>query len=277
MPNIADLQTFYQNAKKRFDSDEDFKKKAHENVVKLQGGDAACLAGWKMLCQLSRLEFQKIYDRLDIKVTEVGESFYNPFLKPLVAELKEKGIAVEDQGATCIFVGKKKSPPLMVQKSDGGFGYAATDLAAIRYRVNEVKADRIVYVTDVGQELHFKQVFEGGAKCGFVDPKKTKLDHMMFGMVLQETVTVGADGKEVRKTEKIKTRAGTSVKLAELLDEARDRAFKAFEERANQKAEGAEQNDSAKVQVQGKAELLRAAEILGLSSIKYFDLKQNRI
>ena len=188
--------------------------------MKLQGGDEACLAGWKMLCQLSRLEFQKVYDRLDIKLSEVGESFYNPFLGPMVTELKEKGIAVEDQGATCIFVGKKKSPPLMVQKSDGGFGYAATDLAALRYRVNEVKADRIVYVTDVGQELHFKQVFEGGAKCGFVDPKKTKLDHMMFGMVLQETVTVGEDGKEVRKTEKIKTRAGKSVKLAELLDEA---------------------------------------------------------
>ena len=84
----------------------------------------------------------------------------------------------------CVFVGKKKTPPLMVQKSDGGFGYATTDLAAIRHRVNEVKADRIVYVTDVSQELHFKQVFEAGQKCGFVDPKVTKLDHMMFGMVL---------------------------------------------------------------------------------------------
>jgi arginyl-tRNA synthetase len=183
-PNIADLQTFYQNAKKRFDADEDFKKKAHENVVKLQSGDEACLSGWKMLCELSRKEFQKIYDRLDITLKEQGESFYNPMLLPMVQELKEKGIVVEDQGAQCIFVGKKKAPPLMVQKSDGGFGYAATDLAALRYRVNELKCDRIVYVTDVGQEFHFKQVFEGGTKCSFYDAKVTKLDHMMFGMVL---------------------------------------------------------------------------------------------
>jgi len=96
----------------------------------------------------------------------------------------DKGIAVENEGAKCIFVGKKKSsPPLMVQKSDGGFGYAATDLAALRYRVNEIKAERIVYVTDVGQREHFENVFAGGEKCEFVDPKKTKLDHMMFGMV----------------------------------------------------------------------------------------------
>ena len=144
------MQTFYQNAKKRFDSDEVFKKKAHENVVKLQSGDAGCLAGWKMLCDLSRKEFQKLYDRMDIKLEEVGESFYNSRLAPMVADLKAKKIAVESDGAMCIKVGKKKTPPLMVQKSDGGFGYAATDLAAMQYRANEVKADRIVYVTDVG-------------------------------------------------------------------------------------------------------------------------------
>ena len=155
-PDIADLQTFYQNAKKRFDADEDFKKTAQENVVKLQSGDENCLAGWRMLCQLSRNEFQIIYDRMDIKLEERGVSFYNPMLAPLVQELKEAGIAVEDQGAVCIFVGKKKAPPLMIQKSDGGFGYASTDLAALRHRVNECKCDRIVYVTDVGQEMHFK-------------------------------------------------------------------------------------------------------------------------
>ena len=268
-PNIADLQTFYQNAKKRFDADEDFKKKAHENVVKLQSGDEACLSGWKMLCELSRKEFQKIYDRLDITLKEQGESFYNPMLLPMVQELKEKGIVVEDQGAQCIFVGKKKAPPLMVQKSDGGFGYAATDLAALRYRVNELKCDRIVYVTDVGQEFHFKQVFEGGTKCGFYDAKVTKLDHMMFGMVLQENVSVDEEGKEVKKAEKIKTREGKSVKLAELLDEAKDRALKSFEERAKAKAEGAE------TEVRSE-NLESAAEILGISSIKYYDLKQNR-
>tara|TARA_B110000285_G_C14981129_1_gene541410 strand:- start:215 stop:598 length:384 start_codon:yes stop_codon:yes gene_type:complete len=127
-----------------------------------------------MLCDLSRKEFQIVYDRLDIKLKEQGESFYNPMLRGMVDELVEKKIAVEDQGAICIFVGKKNSPPLMIQKSNGGFGYATTDLAAARYRANEVKADRVVYVTDVGQELHFKQVFEAvKTKCMFVDPKKT--------------------------------------------------------------------------------------------------------
>lgn len=219
-----------------------------------------------MLCELSRKEFQKIYDRLDITLKEQGESFYNPMLLPMVTELKEKGIVVEDQGAQCIFVGKKKAPPLMVQKSDGGFGYAATDLAALRYRVNEVKCDRIVYVTDVGQEFHFKQVFEGGEKCGFVNPKVTKLDHMMFGMVLQENVTVDEEGNETKKAEKIKTREGKSVKLAELLDEAKERALKTFEERAKAKAEGAEGEVRSE-------DLELAAEVLGISSIKYYDLK----
>jgi arginyl-tRNA synthetase len=157
----------------------------------------------------------------------------------------------------------------MVQKSDGGFGYAATDLAALRYRVNELKCDRIVYVTDVGQEFHFKQVFEGGEKCGFVDQKVTKLDHMMFGMVLQENTSVDEEGNETKKAEKIKTREGKSVKLYELLDEAKERALKTFEERAKAKAEGAE------VEVRSD-DLIHAAEVLGISSIKYYDLKQNR-
>lgn len=116
----------------------------------------------------------------------------------------------------------------MVQKSDGGFGYAATDLAAMRHRTHELKANRIVYVTDVGQELHFKQVFEGAEKCGFVDPKQTKLDHMMFGMVLQEVVTTDENGNKVTKAEKIKTREGKSVKLSELLDEATNRQYQIF-------------------------------------------------
>jgi len=197
-----------------------------------------------MLCQLSRDEFQQIYDRLDINVKEVGESFYNPKLASLVNELKDAGHAVEDQGAMCIFGSKKKQPPLMIQKSDGGFGYATTDLAALRYRVDEIKANRVVYVTDVGQELHFKQVFEAGIKCGLYDPKQVKLDHMMFGMVLKETITIDENGKEVRKAEKIKTREGKSVKLAELLDEAKDRALKTFEERIKLQEDG-----QAKVQV----------------------------
>jgi len=208
---------------------------------------------------------------MDIKLEERGESFYNPFLAPLVKELQDKGIAVEDQGAMCVFVGKKKAPPLMVQKSDGGFGYATTDLAALKHRVQEVKADRIVYVTDVSQELHFKQVFEAGAKWGIVDKNTPQLDHMMFGMVLQEVVTTDEQGNEVKKTEKIKTRAGKSIKLAELLDEAKERALKTFQERQNQQSE----LQASKVQVQIE-EFETSAEILGISSIKYYDLKQNR-
>ena len=105
-PEIADLQTFYQNAKKRFDADEEFKATAHANVVKLQSGDEHCVQGWQMLCKLSRVEFQKIYDRLDIRLEEVGESFYNPLLRPMVDELKANGVAVENDGATCVFVPK---------------------------------------------------------------------------------------------------------------------------------------------------------------------------
>lgn len=197
-----------------------------------------------MLCDLSRKEFNIIYDRLDIKLKEVGESFYNPMLRDLVDSLIESKVAIEDQGAICIFVGKKKAPPLMIQKSDGGFGYATTDLAAARYRANELKCDRVVYVTDVGQEFHFKQVFEAATtKCAYVDKTKTKLDHMMFGMVLQEEISIDENGNEVKKQVKIKTRAGKSVKLSELLDEARDRALKTFEERINRGKEPAKEGE----------------------------------
>jgi arginyl-tRNA synthetase len=230
-PQIADLQTFYQNAKKRFDQEETFKQQAYANVVKLQSGDDHCIKAWQKLCELSRIEFNKIYDRLDVKLKEVGESFYNPFLGPMVHELMDRKIAVESEGAICVFIPKQKVP-LMIRKSDGGFNYDTTDMAAIRYRTNELKCDRIVYVTDVGQEFHFKQVFQGAQLCGFYDPKQVQVDHMPFGMILQETMEEAEEGKEAKKKiEKIKTREGKSVKLVELLDEARDRAIKMFKER----------------------------------------------
>jgi arginyl-tRNA synthetase len=138
-----------------------FKATAYSNVVKLQSGDDHCIKAWQKLCEISRVEFQKIYDRLDVRLEEVGESFYNPLLSPMVAELIEKNIAVESEGAICVFVPKQKVP-LMIRKSDGGFNYDTTDMAAIRYRANDLKCDRIVYVTDIGQEFHFKQVFAGG-------------------------------------------------------------------------------------------------------------------
>lgn len=190
-----------------------------------------------MLCKLSRVEFQKIYDRLDIRLEEVGESFYNPLLRPMVDELKASGVAVENDGATCVFVPKQKVP-LIIQKSDGGFNYDTTDMAALRYRVNEKKADRIVYVTDKGQEFHFKLIFAGGIKANFYDPKVTTLNHMQFGTVMQESeVTDEATGKTKKKLEKMKTRSGDTVKLADLLDEAKTRSMAIFEARMARQAE----------------------------------------
>lgn len=209
-PDISDLVAFYQKAKERFDADENFKKAAYENVVKLQGGDKTCLEGWKMLCDVSRKEFQKIYDYMDIKLEEVGESFYNPMLAPMVDELIANKIAEESEGAIVIVVAKKGNP-LIIRKSDGGFLYGTTDLAAIRYRTNELKADRVVYVTDVGQELHFKQVFAAVEKAGFVKPGAPQLDHMTFGTVQDEN------------GQKFKTRDGKAVQLADLLQEASKR------------------------------------------------------
>ena len=193
--------------------------------MKLQSGDEHCIKAWKMLCQISRVEFKKIYDRLDIRVEEIGESHYNPMLRPLVEELKASGVAVENDGAICVFVPKQKVP-LMIQKSDGGFNYDTTDMAALRYRVNEQKADRIVYVTDKGQEFHFKLIFAGGIKAGLYDPQKVTLNHMQFGTVMQEVEVVDEKtGKTKKKLEKMKSRSGDTVKLNDLLNEAKQRAM----------------------------------------------------
>lgn len=148
-PKLADLMVFYQNAKRRFDTDPEFKKTAQLNVVLLQSGDEKCVKGWKLLCEISRLEFEQIYKRLDVVIEDYGESFYNPLLKPLCEELEQKGIIVNDNGAKCIFIPKQKVP-LIMQKSDGGYNYDTTDIAAIRYRIEVKKADQIVYITDAG-------------------------------------------------------------------------------------------------------------------------------
>ncbi len=159
--------------------------------------------------------------------------------------------------------------PVIVQKSDGGFNYESTDIACIRYRIHELGAERIIYVTDSGQEFHFKQVFEASRLCGFYDPKHTQLDHMGFGLMLQEstdgTEEQKADGKKTYS--KIKTREGKSVKLMELLNEARDRALMQIQSRLDL-------NDDMEYQ-EGEKEAL--AEIIGMSSVKYYELKQNRI
>ncbi len=254
-PNLGELKVFYQKAKERFDKDEDFKKRSHQNVVLLQGGDPKITAAWKYLCDLSRQEFQRIYDRLDIQIKEVGESFYNPFIPPTIKALEDKGIVKVDKGAKVIFVPKQKTP-LIVQKSDGGYSYDSTDITAIWYRLTQLNCDRLIYVTDIGQQLHFTLVFEAAKMAGWHVPPKTRADHMGFGLVL------GEDGK------KIKTREGKSEKLMDLLDEAVDRAHEQLVARSK---------ETASISTLSEAELKASAERIGMASIKYFDLKQNRV
>jgi hypothetical protein len=142
-PKIADLQEFYKASKARFDKEPDFKAQAHQEVVKLQGGDPDNLKAWQMFCDVSRADFQKLYSRLDIQLTEKGESFYNPFMPPLVEELTASGLVRESDGAMCFFI-PDKPVPLMMRKSDGGFTYDTTDMAAIRYRLQTESADWLV-------------------------------------------------------------------------------------------------------------------------------------
>jgi len=206
-PDISDLQSFYKKAKAKFDADEAFKKKSQERVVSLQRGDKAARDAWQSICDISRLSFERVYGRLDIQLTERGESYYNDMIGPLIGELEERGLVEDSQGAKVIKT--KVSPvPLMVRKSDGGFGYDSTDMAAIYHRLVCARADQVIYITDKGQETHFFSVFEAARMAGWARTGAARLDHMGFGLVL------GPDGK------KFKTRSGETVKLTDLLDQA---------------------------------------------------------
>ncbi|MFQ4136345.1 arginine--tRNA ligase [Nodosilinea sp. PGN35] len=255
--DIGDLVAFYKQAKKRFDEDDDFKTRSREAVVGLQAGDAIATKAWKALCEQSRQEFQKIYDRLDIEIQERGESFYNPLLAEVVADLEHQGLLVEDQGAKVVFVegftNKDGDPlPLIIQKSDGGYNYATTDLAAIRYRTQQDKADRVLYVVDAGQGNHFAQVFQVAARAGWI-PDGVQFTHVPFGVVQ------GEDGK------KFKTRSGDTIKLKDLLDEAVSRARADLEARI-----AAEERQETEDFIQ------QVAETVGIGAVKYADLSQNR-
>lgn len=249
--DVADLMTLYRASKKRFDEDEGFKTRAREAVTRLQSGDAVVLAAWRRICAASRREFQSLYDRLGVTLTERGESFYNPFLKPLLEELQAKGVCIEDSGAQVIFV-EGQEAPLIMQKSDGGFGYASTDMAALKHRITEEKAGWIVYVTDVGQTVHFQQVFGAARQAGILKPKEEggpRVDHVGFGLVL------GEDGKRLR------TRSGDIVRLVELLDEAYERCKSTIQERRPDIT---------------PEELEASAKAMGYGAVKYADLKNNR-
>ena len=260
--DLGDLVAFYREAKKRFDEDEAFQTTSREEVVKLQGGDPVSLKAWGLLCDQSRREFQKIYDRLDIRLSERGESFYNPYLASVLSGLKEAGLLVTDDGAECVFLegvsGKDGKPlPVIVRKSDGGFNYATTDLAAIRYRFAQASdgdgARRVIYVTDAGQANHFAGVFQVAKRANWI-PEHGRLEHVPFGLVQ------GEDGK------KLKTRAGDTVRLRDLLDEAVERAEADLRRRLAE--EGRSEDDQF---------IQHAAGTVGLAAVKYADLSQNRI
>lgn len=255
--DIGDLVAFYKQAKQRFDEDDEFRARSREAVVSLQSGDADAKQAWQVLCEQSRKEFQKLYDRLDIRLTERGESFYNPFLADVVRDLEAQGLLVEDQGAQVVFLegftNKAGEPlPLIIQKSDGGYNYATTDLAAIRYRIQQDQAQRILYVVDAGQANHFGQVFQVAAKAGWI-PDGVELIHVPFGVVQ------GEDGK------KFKTRSGETVRLKDLLDEAVKRARADLETRIQ-----AEDRTETEEFIQS------VAETVGIGAVKYADLSQNR-
>ncbi|MBE9108641.1 arginine--tRNA ligase [Nodosilinea sp. LEGE 07298] len=255
--DIGDLVTFYKQAKKRFDEDDAFKTRSREAVVDLQSGEDTATKAWKALCEQSRKAFQTLYDRLDIDIQERGESFYNPLLANVVKDLEAQGLLVEDQGAKVVFVegftNKDGDPqPLIIQKTDGGYNYATTDLAAIRYRIQQDGADRVLYVVDAGQSNHFTQVFQVAAKASWI-PSGIELTHVPFGVVQ------GEDGK------KFKTRAGDTVRLKDLLDEAVSRARADLENRIQ-----AEERQETEAFIQN------AAEVVGIGAVKYADLSHNR-
>ena len=254
--SLSDTEQLYKEAKKEYDSDPDFAKLSREYVVALQKRQQSTLNYWKGIVELSLKECQVMYDKLGVKLTKDdahGESAYNDDLPNVVAELKKKGLAVESEGAVCVFPegfkDKEGMPlPVIVQKSDGAYLYATTDLAAIRYRVGELKADKIIYVTDARQGLHFEMVFAVARMAGWVKPE-TELVHVTFGSVL------GEDGKP------LKTRSGENVKLKELLDEAIERARKVVEE----KNPGLSKDEKKKI-----------ANAVGIGAVKYADYTNNR-
>ncbi|MGA2092726.1 MAG: arginine--tRNA ligase [Sedimentisphaerales bacterium] len=256
--NIPDMEAFYREARKLYDSDPAFASKSREYVVKLQSGDQQVWLIWQFIRDQSLSYSDELYHRLNITLTREhvrGESEYNKDLPKVVEELKNKGLAVESEGAICVFPDKEKFKdkegkplPVIVQKSDGAFLYATTDLAAIRYRVGELKADRIIYVTDSRQSLHFEMVFAVARMAGWAKPE-TELVHVTFGSVL------GEDGKP------LKTRSGENVKLKELLDEAITRARKIVDEKNPDLPDA----DRAKI-----------AQAVGIGAVKYADYTNNR-
>lgn len=252
--NLAALTQCYKRAKKLFDEDPEFKKRSQRAVVALQSGDAESLKTWHLICDTSKKAYQEIYDLLDISIVDRGESFYNPFLEEIVADMEKKQLVTLSHGAKCVFIegfqNRGGEPfPFMIQKSDGGYNYDTTDLASIRHRIDEEKADRLIYVTDAGQSLHFQMLFETAVLANYLDLSKVSVNHVTFGLVL------GSDGKKFR------SRSGDTERLMDLLSTAIERADTILAERSP------EMDDAERKQL---------AQTLGIAAIKYADLSTHR-
>ncbi|MBW4522536.1 MAG: arginine--tRNA ligase [Scytolyngbya sp. HA4215-MV1] len=256
--DLGDLSTFYRQAKQRFDADAEFREAARLSVVQLQAGDVETLRAWKIVCELSSRSYRATYDLMGIlSFIERGESFYNPFLPEVVAELQQLGLLVEDSGAQCVFLegftNKDGKPlPLIVKKTDGGYNYATTDLAAIRYRVQVDRVQRVIYPVGSEQINHFIQIFQVGRRAGWITDEM-EFVHTPFGLIL------GDDGQ------KLKTRSGDAVPLKELLDGAIAHARQDLEKRLQEEGR------------QESADFIdHVAQVVGISAVKYADLSQNR-
>ena len=255
--SLGELNAFYQQARSKFDADEAFRERSRRRVVLLQSGDAATRQLWEILVDGSKRYFMAVYERLGVRLTEqdfVGESFYNDQLQSVMEELERLGLLRESDGALCVFpegfTNRDGSPlPLIVQKSDGGFGYGVTDLAAIRYRLRTLGATRILYVVGLPQEQHLAMVFQVAREAGWLTPP-ARARHVGFGSIL------GADGKMLR------TRAGASIKLIDLLREAEARAAALVAERS------ADLDEATRAAV---------AEAVGIGAVKYADLSTERV
>jgi arginyl-tRNA synthetase len=254
--SVGDLNGFYHAARCKFDADDTFKERSRRRVVALQSGDETTRRLWHLLVEQSERYFLTVYDRLDVRLTAsdfAGESFYNDMLEPVVDELATLGLLRDSEGAKCVFpagfTGRDGAPlPLIVRKSDGGYGYAATDLAAVRYRTGKLAATRLLYVVGTPQSQHLQMVYEAAREAGWLS-EPARAEHVAFGSVL------GSDGKILR------TRAGETVKLIELLDEAVARAATVVAEKNPSLTEG---------------ERDQVAQIVGIGAVKYADLSTDR-
>jgi len=253
---LADLEAFYREAKVTYDADEAFAERARNYVVKLQGGDEYCRSMWKKLVDITMSQNQQVYDRLNVTLTRkdvMGESLYNDMLPGIVADLREKGLAVTSEGATVVFLDEfknKEGEPMgvIIQKKDGGYLYTTTDIACAKYRFETLHADRVLYYIDSRQHQHLQQAWTIVRKAGYV-PESVPLEHHAFGMML------GKDGRP------FKTRSGGTIRLADLLDEAVERAH----------ALVSEKNPEMSAQ-----ELKDLSEVVGIGAVKYADLSKSR-